>query len=124
MTPSNPQRPPPLPAPAGLAMQEDRAAEADLATGNGGPVRLASASGWREAGTHDAAGAVAAVFTMDNLDRLTQRLSMAGLRLASLRRRLAGVEDRIMLIQASDDLDEAIAEVRRIALMARQAAQG
>jgi signal transduction histidine kinase len=56
---------------------------------------------------------------METLDRLSQRLTMAGLRLASLRRRLAGVEDRMMLIQASDDLDEAIAEVRRIALSAR-----
>jgi hypothetical protein len=56
---------------------------------------------------------------METLDRLSQRLTMAGLRLASLRRRLAGVEDRMMLIQASDDLDEAIAEVRRLALSAR-----
>ncbi len=58
-------------------------------------------------------------FTVDALDRLSQRLAMAGLRLASLRRRLAGVEDRMMLIQASDDLDEAIAEVRRLALTVR-----
>jgi hypothetical protein len=56
---------------------------------------------------------------METLDRLSQRLTMAGLRLASLRRRLAGVEDRMMLIQASDDLDEAIAEVRRLALSVR-----
>jgi hypothetical protein len=58
-------------------------------------------------------------FGVDVLDRLSQRLTMAGLRLASLRRRLASVEDRMMLIQASDDLDEAIAEVRRLALSVR-----
>jgi hypothetical protein len=57
------------------------------------------------------------------LERLSQRLTMAGLRLASLRRRLAGVEDRMMLIQASDDLDEAIAEVRRLALTIRGSKQ-
>lgn len=58
-------------------------------------------------------------YGVEVLDRLSQRLTMAGLRLASLRRRLAGVEDRMMLIQASDDLDEAIAEVRRLALTVR-----
>jgi hypothetical protein len=58
-------------------------------------------------------------FGVEALERLSQRLTMAGLRLASLRRRLAGVEDRMMLIQASDDLDEAIAEVRRLALTVR-----
>ena len=63
--------------------------------------------------------AVEPPFGVDVLDRLSQRLTMAGLRLASLRRRLAGVEDRMMLIQASDDLDEAIAEVRRLALTVR-----
>jgi hypothetical protein len=56
---------------------------------------------------------------LETLDRLSRRLTIAGLRLASLRRRLAGVEDRMVLIQASDDLDEAIAEVRRLALSVR-----
>jgi hypothetical protein len=63
-------------------------------------------------------------FGVEVLERLSQRLTLAGLRLASLRRRLAGVEDRMMLIQASDDLDEAIAEVRRLALTIRGGTQG
>jgi hypothetical protein len=54
------------------------------------------------------------------LDRLGNHLAMAGLRLARLRARLESTEDRLMLIQARYDLDEAIAEVRRLALSARQ----
>jgi plasmid maintenance system antidote protein VapI len=45
---------------------------------------------------------------------------MAALRLARLRARLDSTEDRLMLIQARYDLDEAVAEVRRLALAARQ----
>jgi hypothetical protein len=58
--------------------------------------------------------------TAIQLDRLGNHLSMAGLRLARLRARLDSTEDRLMLIQARYDLDEAIAEVRRLALSARQ----
>lgn len=73
----------------------------------------------RPGGTRPGGAGGGGPFAVDALDRLSQRLAMAGLRLASLRRRLAGVEDRMMLIQASDDLDEAVAEVRRLALTLR-----
>jgi plasmid maintenance system antidote protein VapI len=56
----------------------------------------------------------------ERLDRLGSHLAMAALRLARLRPRLDSTEDRLMLIQARYDLDEAIAEVRRLALAARQ----
>jgi len=56
----------------------------------------------------------------EQLDRVGNHLAMAGLRLARLRARLESTEDRLMLIQARYDLDEAIAEVRRLALSARQ----
>jgi hypothetical protein len=78
--------------------------------GSGSPARTRLGGFGRPAGRQ--AG-------LETLDRLSQRLTMAGLRLASLRRRLADVEDRMMLIEASDDLDEAIADVRRLALSAR-----
>ena len=64
-------------------------------------------------GSGRAAGLASAV---DVLDRLGQLLAMAGLRLVSVRRRLDGAEDKMTLTWASDDLDEAIAEVRRLAL--------
>lgn len=57
----------------------------------------------------------------ERLDRLGNCLAVAALRLARLRARLESTEDRLMLIQARYDLDEAIAEVRRLALSARQA---
>ncbi len=88
----------------GAAMTEAGLAAADPPAGPGG------------AGADDSAQGTAPPVGVEVLERLSQRLTMAGLRLASLRRRLAGVEDRMMLIQASDDLDEAIAEVRRLAL--------
>ncbi len=56
----------------------------------------------------------------EQLDRVGNHLAMAGWRLARLRTRLDSTEDRLMLIQARYDLDEAIAEVRRLALSARQ----
>ena len=56
----------------------------------------------------------------EQLDRVGHHLAMAGWRLARLRTRLDSTEDRLMLIQARYDLDEAIAEVRRLALSARQ----
>lgn len=58
------------------------------------------------------------------LDRLTRRLSMAGLRLLALRARLEETEDQIALVQASEDLDEAIAEMRRLALASRLTLEG
>lgn len=84
--------------------------EAAHQAGSGSPGRVSAGGPGLTAGPP---------FGVDVLDRLGQRLTMAGLRLASLRRRLASVEDRMMLIQASDDLDEAIAEVRRLALSVR-----
>ena len=57
----------------------------------------------------------------ERLDRLGNCLAVAALRLARLRARLESSEDRLTLIQARCDLDEAIAEVRRLALSARQA---
>jgi len=62
----------------------------------------------------------AAQLTAERLGQLGNHLSMAALRLARLRARLESAEDRLMLIQARHDLDEAIAEVRRLALSARQ----
>ena len=61
-----------------------------------------------------------ALGTAGQLDRVGHHLAMAALRLARLRTRLDSTEDRLMLIQARYDLDEAIAEVRRLALAARQ----
>jgi hypothetical protein len=61
-------------------------------------------------------GAAGPASAVDVLDRLGQLLAMAGLRLAGVRRRLDSAEDTMMLTRASDDLDEAIAEVRRLAL--------
>lgn len=63
----------------------------------------------------------AEVGNAERLDRLGNCLVVAALRLARLRARLESTEDRLMLIQARYDLDEAIAEVRRLALSARQA---
>ncbi len=56
----------------------------------------------------------------ERLDRVGNQLTMAGLRLARLRTRLDAAEDRLMLIQARRDLDEALAEVRKLALAAVQ----
>ncbi len=56
----------------------------------------------------------------EQLDQVGNHLAMAGWRLARLRARLESTEDRLMLIQARYDLDEAMAEVRRLALSARQ----
>ena len=56
----------------------------------------------------------------EQLDRVGNHLATAGWRLARLRTRLVSTEDRLMLIQARCDLEEAIAEVRRLALSARQ----
>ena len=56
----------------------------------------------------------------EQLDRVGNHLATAGWRLARLRARLESTEDRLMLIQARYDLDEAMAEVRRLALSARQ----
>lgn len=49
---------------------------------------------------------------------------MAGLRLLALRARLEETEDQIALVQASEDLDEAIAEMRRLALASRLTLEG
>jgi hypothetical protein len=54
------------------------------------------------------------------LDKLSQCLALAGLRLAHLRARLDGAQDQILLGRVTDDLDSAIAEVRHLALAARQ----
>lgn len=56
----------------------------------------------------------------ERLDQLGSHLAMAGLRLARLRAKLHSNEDKLMLIQARNDLDDALAEVRRLALSARQ----
>lgn len=51
------------------------------------------------------------------LERITQHLSMAGMRLSAVRRRLdRRPNDQIMLIKAGENLDEAIAELRRLAI--------
>jgi hypothetical protein len=81
--------------------------------------------GARRAGANAAAApassaATAADGAAQQLDRLGNHLARAGLRLARLRRGLVSSEDRLMLVQARCDLDEAMAEVRRLALSARQ----
>ncbi len=58
--------------------------------------------------------------TAERLDRVGNQLTMAGLRLARLRTRLDAAGDRLMLIQARSDLEEALAEVRKLALAAVQ----
>lgn len=78
--------------------------------GRGDADRLVTGPGTLDAGLSGA----------ERLDRLGNHLAMAGWRLARLRARLDSTEDRLMLIQARYDLDEAIAEVRRLALSARQ----
>ncbi len=101
-----------------------------MAYPDSGPLadgQWAGPGGARPGGRGEAGGLAAGPGTLDaglsaaeQLDRLGNHLAMAGWRLARLRARLDSTEDRLMLIQARYDLDEAIAEVRRLALSARQ----
>ncbi|SRR6266700_2126007 len=53
------------------------------------------------------------------LDEVTQILSVTGLRLVRLCARLESADDKLTLGEACDDLDEAIAALRRFALAAQ-----
>lgn len=117
MTPmTSPREPGPL---AGNRWPEEddmRHAEGSAMPPAGMPVPAAVAAG-RLHSESPGAGLPGAA---EQLDRLGNHLVMAGLRLARLRARLERTEDRLMLIQARYDLDEAMAEVRRLALAARK----
>lgn len=89
-----------------------------------GAGALATAAGGRTTPGRSGGAGRADSADRDLLDRLSQRLTMAGLRLLSLRQRLDRPEDQIMLAQAGEDLDEAIAEIRRLALASRVAQEG
>ena len=54
------------------------------------------------------------------MDQVTRHLAQAGFRLAHLRRRLQAVDDQIIADQATNELDEAISLVRRLALAMRR----
>jgi hypothetical protein len=84
------------------------------------PQRGARRAGAIVAAAPASSAATAAGGAAQQLDRLGNHLARAGLRLARLRGGLDSSEDRLMLIQARCDLDEAMAEVRRLALSARQ----
>jgi hypothetical protein len=50
------------------------------------------------------------------LSTLLRRLSVTGLRLVSLCQSLDRPGDRVVLMQAAEELDEAITEIRRLAI--------
>jgi len=86
------------------------------------PARAAGAGGLGRA-SPAGSGQAAGPLPGDVLEGLSQRLAIAGLRLAILRRTTASAEERAMLIQVGGDLDQAISEVRWLALAVRSDGQ-
>jgi hypothetical protein len=61
--------------------------------------------------------------TADVMDSVSQQLSLTGFELSRFGARLSDARDRLTLSQITDQLDVAIAEVRRLALIAKRAAE-
>ncbi len=76
-----------------------------------------------ESRPEDMGEASIARITVEVMDSVSQQLSLAGFQLVRFGGGLSNARDLLTLSQIADQLDVAIAEIRRLALIARRAAE-